>query len=99
MRHSRQAMNAARPRRAPLAGLACALLLWLGAPSALKGVDLTAQSNQGSAAAAQQACPTFRVREQDQIWLVSTRHLGCSVGIIPTFQIWRYEKGTWQPKT
>ena len=22
-------------------------------------------------------CSSFRVREQDQIWLVSTRHLGC----------------------
>ena len=49
----------------------------------------------------QSVCRSFRVREQDQIWLVSTRHLGCSLGgkYLPTYQIWLYEKGTWQPKT
>jgi hypothetical protein len=45
-------------------------------------------------------CTTFRVREQDQVWLVSTRHLGCPGGgkYEPTFQIWRYGQGIWQPK-
>ncbi len=48
-----------------------------------------------------QVCRTFRVREQDQIWLVSTRHLNCSIGskYQPTFQFCRYEKGMWQPRT
>jgi hypothetical protein len=46
-------------------------------------------------------CQTFRVREQDQIWLVSTRHLGCAIGgkHEPAFQVWRYENGWWQPRT
>jgi hypothetical protein len=49
----------------------------------------------------QQACRTLRVREQDQVWLVSTRHLGCSLGgkYLPSYQIWLYEKGVWQPRT
>src|SRR6185369_5502775 len=49
----------------------------------------------------QQVCRTFRVREQDQVWLVSTRHLGCYMGgkNWPTYQIWQYVKGTWQPRT
>jgi len=47
------------------------------------------------------ACPTFRVREQDQIWLVSTRCLGCpSDGPeMPAWQLWQYENATWQPRT
>ncbi len=46
-------------------------------------------------------CPTFRVRPQDQIWVVSTRHLGCpySDKQEPNWQLWRYEKGWWQPRT
>jgi hypothetical protein len=49
----------------------------------------------------QQVCRTFRVRDQDQVWLISTRHLGCCMGgkNWPTYQIWLYEKGTWQPRT
>jgi len=44
-------------------------------------------------------CQTFRVRPQDQIWIVSTRHLGCpSAGKYePALAFWRYEKGSWQP--
>lgn len=51
--------------------------------------------------AEQQVCRTFRVREQDQVWLISTRHLGCSIGgkYLPSYLIWLYEKGTWQPRT
>ena len=46
-------------------------------------------------------CPTFRVREQDQVWLVSTRCLGCPSGgsELPHWQMWRYEQGLWQPRT
>jgi hypothetical protein len=44
-------------------------------------------------------CTTFRVREQDQVWLVSTRHLGCNVAYQPTFQVWRYQQGWWQPSS
>ncbi len=88
-----------RQRRALLVGCACALVLGLGLPCGLKAADSAAQGEKQAAAGPQQACTTFRVREQDQIWLVSTRHLGCWTGIIPTYQIWRYEKGTWQPKT
>jgi hypothetical protein len=44
-------------------------------------------------------CATFRVREQDQVWLVSTRHLGCSMVFQPNFQVWRYSQGWWQPSS
>jgi len=46
-------------------------------------------------------CSTFRVREQDQVWVVSTRHLGCVAHCqsLPSLQIWRYESGWWQPKS
>lgn len=46
-------------------------------------------------------CRCFRVREQDEIWVVSTRCLGCpwcGMGT-PAFQVWKYEKGWWQPRT
>lgn len=42
-------------------------------------------------------CSSFRVRDQDQVWLVSTRHLGCSFAYLPTFQVSRYAGGIWQP--
>ena len=96
---SRRVWRAVWPRRAPLIGSACAVLIWLGLQISLKAADSIAQGEKQSAAAAQQICQTFRVREQDQVWLVSTRHLGCWCGIIPNYQIWRYEKGIWQPKT
>jgi len=56
---------------------------------------------QSRAAGPIASCPTFRVREQDQIWLVSTRHLGCpSAGTYaPALQVWRYEKGAWLPSS
>lgn len=50
---------------------------------------------------AETECRVFRVRAQDQVWVVSTRCLGCPCGGPgePAWQIWRYEKGWWQPKT
>jgi hypothetical protein len=56
-------------------------------------------SGAAFAAAPTAECRSFRVREQDQIWLVSTRHLGCAIGgkFEPTFQVSRYKKGVWQP--
>src|SRR5262245_58319565 len=55
--------------------------------------------DQSFAAGPAEACPTFRVREQDQIWMVSTRHLGCPSGgkSDPALQVWRYQNGWWQP--
>jgi hypothetical protein len=46
-------------------------------------------------------CKTFRVRESDQIWLISTRHLGCNIGgkYFPQLKFSRYEKGWWQART
>jgi hypothetical protein len=54
-----------------------------------------------STLAAGQVCNTFRVRPQDQIWIVSTRCLGCPVGgrEEPYWQVWRYENGWWQPSS
>jgi hypothetical protein len=90
----------------PVGKLAAALTL------ALAGVVVAADqppaaSSSGPSAAEKQSppagkeCLTFRVREQDQIWLVSTRHLGCVLGgkYEPALQVWRYEQGYWQPRT
>jgi hypothetical protein len=64
-------------------------------PASAPSTEKQAQAPQ------QQICKTFRVRDEDQVWLVSTRHLGCAIGgkYQPSFQIWRYEKGLWQPRT
>lgn len=44
-------------------------------------------------------CAAFRVREQDQIWLISSRHLGCATNATAeSLQAYLYENGTWQPK-
>jgi hypothetical protein len=45
------------------------------------------------------ACSTFRVRPQDQVWVVSTRCLGCPTGseAEPAWQVWRYAAAMWQP--
>jgi hypothetical protein len=51
------------------------------------------------AAASAPACGAFRVRDYDQVWVVSTRHLGCPGGYLPTYQVWRYEAGYWQPRS
>ena len=46
------------------------------------------------------ACPAFRIRPLDQLWAVSTRHLGCgcSAANEPAWKVWRYDPGTkqWQ---
>ncbi|WP_425616911.1 hypothetical protein NA78x_000574 [Anatilimnocola sp. NA78] len=44
-------------------------------------------------------CQTFRVREQDQVWVISSRHLGCNTkATADSLQAFLYEKGVWQPK-
>lgn len=43
------------------------------------------------------ACVPFGVRPQDDVWVVSTRCLGCAHLFSP--QVWRYEAGRWQPST
>lgn len=73
--------------------------------SLLLSLAVAVARGEGPADSAVQApaptCPTFRVREQDQVWLVSTRCLGCPSGNEEAigWQLWRYEKGTWQPRT
>jgi len=45
-------------------------------------------------------CTAFRVREQDQVWVVSSRHIGCATfAAADSLQAWQYEKATWQPRT
>ena len=38
-------------------------------------------------------CIPFRIRPQDQLWAVSTRHLGCGCAHsqVPNWQVWRYD--------
>jgi hypothetical protein len=78
-----------RKRRALFAQCCLVALLILGSASG------------ALAAGPVQACATFRVRPQDQIWMVSTRHLGCPVGgkYDPPLQVWRYQSGLWQPSS
>lgn len=73
----------------PLASLLAVILVVAGV---LPASELPARQAQ--------VCPTFRVREQDQVWVVSTRHLGCPDGRSePAFSWSRYESGSWQPVT
>jgi hypothetical protein len=74
------------------------------APASAKESSPTATATAALAKGASQrstACTTFRVRPQDQVWVVSTRCLGCPSGAnqAPAWQMWKYEKGWWQPKT
>ncbi|QDU31833.1 hypothetical protein ETAA8_69930 [Anatilimnocola aggregata] len=44
-------------------------------------------------------CQNFRVRAQDQVWVISSRHLGCATNTSAnSLQAFLYEKGMWQPK-
>jgi hypothetical protein len=63
--------------------------------------DVSATSHGEASPAKPSVCRTFRVREQDQVWVVSTRHLGCTnfVKSLPPLQFCRYENGWWQPKS
>src|SRR4029453_644649 len=90
-----------RPRR-----LSTSLMGWLAAILTIAAAGVLVAADRQEAAANQSPssageCQTFRVRNQDQIWLVSTRHLGCPPGgkYEPAFQVWRYEKGIWQPRS
>jgi hypothetical protein len=45
-------------------------------------------------------CLQFRVREQDQVWVVSSRHLGCAtLAAAESLQVWQHENKMWQPRT
>ncbi|MEX2175538.1 MAG: hypothetical protein WD872_14340 [Pirellulaceae bacterium] len=64
---------------------ACAL--WTGVAG---GQSVQPPAPKENAAAAD--CRTFRVRQQDEIWAVSTRCLGCPSGDLaqPRWSVWRY---------
>src|SRR5262249_1666930 len=69
------------------------------APASVPADKLSAPEKQ-SPIQTQSVCQTFRVRPQDQVWLGSTRHLGCPSGKYdPPVQLCRYESGRWQPAT
>jgi hypothetical protein len=55
-------------------------------------------SDQQPSAASAKACPAFRIRPQDQLWAVSTRHLGCgcSPSQEPAWKMWRYDHASQQ---
>jgi hypothetical protein len=94
---------------------ACAILCVAGAVfasaagrAADSAVKQPSPSDVAPAPSAKQAspeppkcCKEFRVRAQDQVWVVSTRCLGCPSGAKtePAWQLWRYEKAMWQPAT
>ena len=73
------------------------MAVWLAALAAAAAQE---EALDKTDAGPKESC-VFRVREQDEIWVVSTRHLGCPSGgkEVPPWQIWRYEKGWWQPRT
>jgi hypothetical protein len=82
----------------PLLRRSCyAAFVWLGSLAIAAGDEKVLDKPD---AGSKESC-VFRVREQDEIWVVSTRHLGCPSGgkELPAWQIWRYEKGWWQPRT
>src|SRR5262245_11910838 len=91
-----------RPACAALLLALVTLIALAPAASARAGDAPLASAVQApSSEAPAKTCSTFRVRERDQVWLVSTRCLGCpSAGPeMPAWQIWRYEQAMWQPRT
>ena len=74
--------------------------LWLAAMFGPAGTaDLLADEVSGqpkSEKAVAEPFPTFRVREQDEIWVVNTRWLGCPAGgdVAPPWTIWKYDPQT-----
>src|SRR5262245_47499915 len=103
MRHPAIWRSERAPRRCrrsawlPRGCLGFILSLLVGA--SLRAADALPSEKQ-AISPSQAVCQTFRVREQDQVWIVSTHHLGCYIpSNQPTFQIFRYELGVWQPRT
>jgi len=94
------AVDAEQPASAGL-GVASPLDSQRSPSDAPAGPAKSLPSEKQAAPRPSSGCQAFRVREQDQIWLVSTRHLGCPAGgkYEPALQVWRYEKGLWQPAT
>ena len=86
-------------RAAALAAACLPAALFLLLATALRAEQAPYQIAKQAAPQQANVCQTFRVRPQDQIWLISTRHLGCPGGgkYQPALQVWRYENGLWQP--
>lgn len=62
--------------------------------------ELPAAGKDAPLSSKKTVCRTFRVRPQDEVWVVSTRHLGCATdGPLPPLQFWRYANSWWQPAT
>ena len=64
----------------------CAAVVSIGlVPLVLAGEPAHPSQSAGS-------CRTFRVRPQDEIWVVNTRCLGCPQGAVePNWTIWKYD--------
>jgi hypothetical protein len=56
-----------------------------------------ASSATPCAATCAPGCPPLGVRPQDNVWAVSTRHLGCGHAFMP--QVWHFQAGRWQAST
>lgn len=86
MRHLESGFRTAAARWALAAVLLCA------AAVAARGADEQDSPSDKPAPPAAK-CPAFRIRPQDQLWAVSTRHLGCGCSGLqePAWKMWRYD--------
>ena len=70
------------------------------AAEASSPADLPANAKDAPQPVEKSVCRSFRVRPEDEVWVVSTRHLGCATGgPLPALQFWRYSNAWWQPAT
>ena len=84
------------PRLALLGAVWLAAMWWPVSGSALLADEVAVQPKAEKLTAENhtaEPCRTFRVREQDEIWVVSTRCLGCPAGgdVTPAWTIWKYD--------
>lgn len=81
---------------------ACCLFVGLGlCPGFLLGKDAPVQAPAIEQQAAAPRCIPFRIREQDEVWAVSTRGIGCLPCGTPTvgFHVLKYAEQRWNPST
>ena len=70
------------------------IVAWIASPAVTLSAD-----HKPAAQACDSTCDSCGIRPQDQVFLVSTRHLDCQAlnQDVPNFEISRYDDGNWQP--
>jgi hypothetical protein len=84
-------------RRSLLSLLTSALLVSFGWSSPAEARGAVPGAGPSTSQACFTTCVPFRVREQDAVWAISTRHLGCCHAFTP--YVWKFVGGQWYPSS